>query len=1030
MMAHHFAASWSGCSSRKRSLGAIFAASIVMVGAQDSASAQQPANTPSPNYQAADRFAPANLRPFLYDTAINPHWIGKTDHFWYSFRTSEGTNYYRVNPRNATKELLFDRDKLANQLSSMVQKPLEPALLPIERLVLNDEGTKIRFVFEESRYEYDLTSEALTKLGKVQANPLRGLLGAGGGGGGGRGRGVDGENGRRQEEQWDEQQGRGQNQNQNQQQQRQEDGQNQNQQIDQQREQQVVEEGRRQDGDGQVRVNQQLQDGQQGQGQGQGQGPGGRGGLLGYRTASPDGKSVVFARNHNLFIAETGKEDAAVALSTDGVEDYSFATGGFGQGARGNGNGNGNGTGTGTGTGNAATPPPFDPNRKVRAAVTWSPDSKAFFVTRSDGRGVKDLFVINSLAEPRPTLEKYKYAMPGEEEIRRSELYVYNASTKALTKLPIKWKDETYTQVHWRKTANDLRFVRRDRLIRHLEFCSMDVPAGTSKCLISEGFENATLDFRPARYLDETNEMIWWSERTGWGHFYLYDQDGKLKNAITVGPYRAATISEVDIKNRLLYFTANGREPKENIYLQHLYRVNLDGTGLALMDPGSANHRSIMSPTRQFLVDNASRVDLAPTAVVRAADGHEVMALEKTDLSGLVESGWKLPETFVVKAADGVTDLYGNMWKPFDFDPKKSYPIIVHVYPGPQQEGTTHTFTASSGEQQLAQVGFIVIQVGHRGGTPTRSKAYHSFGYFNLRDYGLADKKAAVEQLAARHPFININKVGIYGHSGGGFMTAAAMMQKPFNDFFKVGVSTSGNHDNNIYGSYWAETYHGLKEVVPGTDAKKETIPPTRAGRGGRTANGDPIEGIMDDEETIDRLDEVDLDLLIALEQEQQADDEKAAAEKKAAEEKKASEEKKATDDKKAVDEKKAAEDKKASDEKKAADDKKAAEAKMKFEIHVPTNAELADNLKGRLLLVHGELDNNVHPANTLRLVDALIKANKRFDMLYLPGKRHAYADYQNYVNQRMMEYFAEHLLGDYQPTANLGDKSPFKKGD
>ncbi len=980
--------------------------------------------SPSPNYQAADRFAPANLRPFLYDTSVTPHWIGKSDHFWYSFRTSDGTNYYKVNPRLATRERLFDRDKLGNLLSSMVQKPLEPALLAIERLVVNDEASKIRFVFEDYRYEYDLNTENLTKLGKAQTNPLRGLFGPGGGGRGGRGQ--DAENSRVREEQWDDQilgRGQGVGQGQGQTQQGQQDGQNQ------QREQQVTEEGRRQDGDGQVRVDQQIENVQQNQGQGgQAQGPGGPAGRMnGYRTLSPDGKLVVFAKNHNLFVGEAGKEDAAVALSTDGVEDYSFGVGGFGQG--GGGRGNANGT--------AATPPPFDPNRKVRAAVTWSPDSKAFYVTRNDARGVKDLFVINSLATPRPTLEKYKYPMPGEEETRKTELYVYNAEKKALTLVAPKWKDESYSQLQWGKDATDLRFIRRDRLVRHLEFCTMDSLTGASKCLITEGFENATLDFKPARSLDETSEMIWWSERSGWGHFYLYDRDGKLKNAITAGPFRAAAIVEIDVKNRLMYFTGNAREPHENIYNQHLYRVNLDGTGLALMDPGPANHRSILSPTRQFLVDNASRVDMAPTAVVRAADGREIMPLETADLKQLVESGWKLPETFTVKAADGITDLYGNLWKPFDFDPKKSYPIIVHVYPGPQQEGTVHTFSASSGEQQLAQVGFIVIQVGHRGGTPTRSKAYHSFGYFNLRDFGLADKKAAVEQLASRHSFIDINRVGIYGHSGGGFMTAAALMQKPYNDFFKVGVSTSGNHDNNIYGSYWAETYHGLKEVAANADAKKEVEPPTRggqAGRGNRAADDNP--GDDRDADDFDRAQELDLnELLIPIDDDKKAEEDKKAAEaKKAEEDKKAAEAKKITDDKKVTDEKKAAEDKKAADEKKTADAKKAeeakkvAEARTKFEIHVPTNAELAENLKGRLLLVHGELDNNVHPANTLRLVDALIKANKRFDMLYLPGKRHAYADYQTYINQRMMEYFAEHLLGDYQPTANLGDKSPFSK--
>src|SRR5262249_31055640 len=269
-----------------------------------------------------------------------------------------------------------------------------------------------------------------------------------------------------------------------------------------------------------------------------------------------------------------------------------------------------------------------------------------------------------------------------------------------------------------------------------------------------EGFENANLLNTQYRNLDESDEIIWWSERSGWGHFYLYDRDGKLKNTITSGPFRASRIVDVDAKNRMLYFTANGRESKENIYYAHLYGVRLDGAGLTLLDPGDANHRSTLSPSKQFLVDNFSRVDMAPKAVLRDASGKEILALEETDLSRLRETGWKMPETFVVKAADGVTDLYGNMWKPFDFDPKKKYPIIANVYPGPQMEGTTHTFAASGGTQQLAQLGFIVIQVGHRGGSPNRSKSYTNYGCFNLRHYGLGDTKAATEQRTVRHPLI------------------------------------------------------------------------------------------------------------------------------------------------------------------------------------------------------------------------------------------------------------------------------------
>jgi dipeptidyl aminopeptidase/acylaminoacyl peptidase len=273
-----------------------------------------------------------------------------------------------------------------------------------------------------------------------------------------------------------------------------------------------------------------------------------------------------------------------------------------------------------------------------------------------------------------------------------------------------------------------------------------------------------------------------------------------------------------------------------------------------------------------------------------------------------------------VKAADGITDIYGNMWKPFDFDPARKYPIIVHVYPGPQTENVSNTFTATGVQQQLAQLGFIVVQIGNRGGSPRRSNAYQSFSYLNLRDYGLADKKAGVEQLAAKYPWIDIERVGLFGHSGGGFMTAAAMLVPPYNEFFKVGVSSSGNHDNNVYGDYWAEQNHGLVEKRIATTT---------------TASDRQDGGTVQD--TV-----------------------------------------------------------------------------AKFDIHVPANHEVAANLNGRLLLVHGDMDNNVHPAGTIRLVNALIKANKRFDFMIMPGKAHGFADYQNYFNRMLYEYFAEHLLGDY----------------
>jgi dienelactone hydrolase len=354
-----------------------------------------------------------------------------------------------------------------------------------------------------------------------------------------------------------------------------------------------------------------------------------------------------------------------------------------------------------------------------------------------------------------------------------------------------------------------------------------------------------------------------------------------------------------------------------------------------------------------------------------------------------------------------VTDLYGNLWRPFDFDPHRKYPIIAHVYPGPQQEGVSHTFSAINGNQQLAQLGFIVIQVGHRGGAPTRSKAYASYGYFNMRDYGLADKKSAIEQLAARRPYIDVDRVGIYGHSGGGFMSAAAMLQKPYNEFFKAAVASAGNHDNNIYNNTWAERYHGLREVAVKKDDGK-----TQAGQSA-TSGGSRRGGASGSTQTDGDKDGSG----------PQAAAKKDAAAKDVQKQGTAAVKK---DDKK-VDGKKEEVKKvevKKDEGTKAGEKAAAAAAATKFEIKVPTNAELAANLKGALLLVHGEIDNNVHPANTMRLVDALIKANKRFDMLILPGKRHAFADYQPYFTQRMWDFFADHLLGDRQTGADILEKA------
>jgi dipeptidyl aminopeptidase/acylaminoacyl peptidase len=846
------------------------------------------------NFKQAYKYSPEFLRPFVYSTAVVPNWVGKTDAFWYEYRTSSGRHFVRVNPQQGTRTPLFDRVKLATQLSEMTKKPLEPAQLPLSRVSVSDDGNTMKFVTEDFQYAYDLRADKLTKLGK--APPLAaGPLGS--------------------PEQMERL--------------RQKLGEERFRELMEQRRQLVKQDGEKKDGE--------KKDDEKDKGEKKGKGF--KGGGLAF---SPDRKQYVFVKDHNLYLAEPGKESEAVQLSKDGVEDYGF--------------GGGKGGGKGGKKGGAKGGLPAQP------LVSWSKDSKAFHVTRTDARGVAELYLVNSVAQPRPTLMKYKYSMPGEEKIRRGELHVYHHDTRKLVRVEPKWKDEAYTDIHWGKTCDELRFTRRDRLHRNAELCSYNLRTGECRCLIVEGFANANVVTQALRYLDESDEAIWWSERSGWGHFYLYERGGKLKNAITSGPFRASRVVAVDAKNRLLYFHGNHREEGENAYHEHLYCVRLDGTGLTLLDPGNGHHQSYLSPSRQFVVDTCSRADLAPVSVLRDHRGKKLMDLEKSDLSRLYKVGWKMPETFVVKAADGVTDLYGNLYKPFDFDPKKKYPVIAHVYPGPQTESMKHDFTPFSPEQQLAQLGFIVVQVGNRGGSPLRSKAYGSHGYGNLRDYALADKKTAIEQLAARHAFIDLDRVGIYGHSGGGFLSAAAMLQKPYNEFFKAAVASAGNHDNNIYNNAWAERYHGMKEVPVTKEDKKDDKAQKAKGKG--------LKGKRPDED----------------------DDEKTKDDKKGEK----------------------------NDEGKA--DAKG-KAPTRFEIKVPTNAELAANLMGRLLLVHGDMDNNVHPANTMRLVDALIKANKRFDMLILPGKAHGFADYQPYFRQRLWEFFAEHLLEDRPRGADMEDR-------
>jgi dipeptidyl-peptidase 4 len=677
-----------------------------------------------------------------------------------------------------------------------------------------------------------------------------------------------------------------------------------------------------------------------------------------HRTKSPDKKAYVFAQDLNLYVVEGTDDDYGLKISNDAVEDYTFSSFGF-FGGRSIVEGSLN-----------------QPQRKTRPQATWSEDSKAFFVNRYDFRKVKDLFLVNNLAEPRPSLLRYKYAMPGEEYIPQQELWVYSRVTRGFKRVKAeKWKDQLLFDIHFAGNGSEkLRFVRRERTQRNLELCEYDLTTDEIKVLLTESVENAFLEIQPVKYIDKEKkgDFIWFSERTGWGHYYLYSNDGKLKKALTSGPWRAEGIAEVDAEKGFAWFEGVGRNPNENPYNTHLYRVKLDGEDFRDLTPYDADHDTGLSFSKKYTVSTASRMDLVPSSAVYDDTGKRIIELETMDLTRLKEMGWQMPEAFKVKSDDGVWDIYGNMWKPFDFDPKKKYPIILNIYPGPQTESVSSTFSPISTTQQLAQLGFIVIQIGNRGGTPQRSNAYHSYGYYNLRDYGMADKKAGVEQLASRYPWIDIDRVGIFGHSGGGFMTAAALLLPPYNEFFKVGVSSAGNHDNNIYNSNWSEQHHGLRVVSSVFDTGSST---TKAA--GTKPEGGPLSG----EEWAEQVGTNPLDAILFVEAQEKKEEEKKT---------KVEERKEAT----------------------------------KFEIKVPTTTELAKNLVGKLLIVHGDMDNNVHPANSTRLVNALIKENKRFDYMTMPGQAHGFGTMQPYFTQMLMEYFAEFLMGDgYRKSADMKQK-------
>jgi dipeptidyl aminopeptidase/acylaminoacyl peptidase len=623
-----------------------------------------------------------------------------------------------------------------------------------------------------------------------------------------------------------------------------------------------------------------------------------------WATFSPDSTWIAFARTHDLYVMRANDPDSTeIRLTTDGERWYSFQQD------------HGDTTST----------------KRLRSRANWFEDSQKLFVKRQDWREVGELWVINTIKQ-RPELETYKYNLPGEEKHYQDEILVFDPETKEHVQLDTdKWPDQSLGGTYFRgggifttDKSDYLYILRRNRTWDEVDVVKANTATGETEVLWSE----TSKPYFNTRYaqlaiINEGEEYIWWSERNGWGQLYRYDSAGNLRNRITEGHFMVGDIAAIDTAARTIYFEGLGREEGRNPYYSHYYSVRFDGSRQQLLTPEDANHSISMSDSRNFFVNNHSRPDVPTKVVLRDKNGSVLMDLEAVDLARLTEAGFTLPENFSVKAKDGITDLYGVMWKPADFDPEKKYPIISYVYPGPQVEPYPRSFSiggTAARAHSLAQVGFVVIAMGNRGGSPLREKWYHNYGYGNLRDYPLEDNRYGIEQLAALRPYIDLDKVGIYGHSGGGFMSTTALLTYP--EFYKVAVSSMGNHDNNVYNIFWSEVHHGVKAETSKVKVKDE--------------NGDETE-----------------------------------------------------------------------------------EERTLFRSRIPSNAELAGNLQGRLLLIHGGIDNNVHPANTYRMADALIKAGKRFDMMIFPEARHGFGRYNAYFERMLWDYFAEHLLGTYRTDVN-----------
>jgi dipeptidyl-peptidase-4 len=605
-------------------------------------------------------------------------------------------------------------------------------------------------------------------------------------------------------------------------------------------------------------------------------------------SRSPDGRWTVFVRDHNLWVRdETGAESP---LTQDGSADNAYAT--------------------------EAT---FWQHRSIMRrvgavappVVMWTPDGTKLVTHRIDEREVELLHLVESSPEAggRPVTHTYRYAMAGEENQPMLHMVVVDLERRAVTpsdadpfyasfRSPLAW-DRAWLSADGRT----LYYLDPGRFYLCLRLIAVDLSTGKSRVVIEETgktrVEPNQMIFQPPIIHTLANgDVLWYSQRDGWGHLYRYSDSGVLINQVTKGAWAVRDMVHVDEDAGVVHFTASGLLDADP-YVRQLCRVDLDGSGFVRLTDDLDDHTVQAAPSGRYLVDTASLSDRPPVAVVRDQSGRVVVELERADVSALEQAGWTPPERFTVKAADGTTDIYGLLWRPHRFDSDQRYPIIDRIYPGPHSQHAPPGFdnTGTGDFEAYAALGFAVVSVDGRG-TPGRSKEFHDASYGHIDDFGsLDDHVAAIVELGRRYPWLDTDRVGITGNSAGGSASVRAVLAYP--DFYRVAVGVSGCHDPRLQLPWWGEVYQGPFDP----DLYRRCV-----------------------------------------------------------------------------------------------------------------NAELVENLRGKLLLIHGELDDNALPYQTLTLVDALIEANKDFELLMVPGAGHTMFHREAYVTRRKWDFFVRNLMNASPP--------------